>query len=79
MTNFERIQTMTQEELAKKLLVRTVCSCCVHSPIKIKPCPYNCTEGRIEWLNSNCELDINHFDDEEDDVSPDVLMFMMEE
>lgn len=54
MTNFERIKTMSIEEMAKELLCRTVCSCCIHFPPNPRDCAFenNCTEGRIQWLNS---------------------------
>ena len=64
MTNFERIKAMTVEEMAKELLVRTVCSCCIHFPAKEKPCKYDCTEGRKQWLNSEAQSLCNGLESE---------------
>lgn len=50
MTNYERIQAMSIDELAKILASCGDCSCCIYK--KSPGCEWTCREGAKKWLES---------------------------
>lgn len=52
MTNADKIRSMTDKELANRIVCHVSCSCC---PLEQEDCKKHCYEIWLEWLKQECE------------------------